>query len=200
MWVRIAAVLALAIAATTAADEARADDSVYSPPWPAAPFSSRRPPPTRGWYGWQTLSIDLAVLAALYASGRYESDAVAYAALGTYVLAPPLVHSAHGRLDAAGGSLALRVGAPLALGATMHVVVSCHRTSHTYADAPPSKESGCGAGPFAFGAVLGSFTAMIVDMAILGFPPQRGREHTAVVAPRVRIDSRGARASVTVRF
>ncbi|HVH44450.1 MAG TPA: hypothetical protein VM925_18985, partial [Labilithrix sp.] len=63
-------------------------------------------PPTRRWYGWQTLITDGAAL--------FATPFVPTAGLGIYLGGAPVVHLTHGRFGTAAVSLGLRVGAPVA--------------------------------------------------------------------------------------
>src|SRR5262245_36637839 len=85
--------------------------------------------PQTSWYGWQTLLVDggwiglwmlgLAVDHEKYGSSSPENyqlgaNVLFTSAVATYVLGGPAIHLAHGHADSALGSLALRVGFPLA--------------------------------------------------------------------------------------
>jgi hypothetical protein len=71
---------------------------------------------TRVWYGWQTLATDAIALGPLVLMAAMNGDGAEVfvpLALGTYVLGGPIVHATHGNWGRAGGSLSLRVGAPI---------------------------------------------------------------------------------------
>jgi len=66
------------------------------------------------WYGWQTLIADGASLVVVpIIAGSTESEALAFVALGGYLLAPPIIHAAHGRWGITFASLGLRIGLPV---------------------------------------------------------------------------------------
>lgn len=68
------------------------------------------------WYGWQALLIDGTALTLLAGSGTPSSKpsiAVTYVAVASYAIGPPIIHWAHGHVEAGIGSLALRTGLPL---------------------------------------------------------------------------------------
>jgi hypothetical protein len=137
------------------------------------------PPPAdqqASWYGWQTLltdagAIGLWVVAGLLDDAKYASSsqrsyqsaskAALLLGVGTYVLAAPAVHVAHGHRDRALTSLGLRVGLPIASFFLAGFVGSatCRGSD---ADVP------C---PFVYamlGGLGGGAAAMVVDAAVLG--------------------------------
>jgi hypothetical protein len=66
------------------------------------------------WYGAETLLADGVSLGVLpIVEVATESGFAAYFAVVGYVLAPPIIHFAHGRAGAGFGSLALRIVMPL---------------------------------------------------------------------------------------
>lgn len=95
---------------------------------PASPSTAPVCPPTSAptpapktrerWYGWQTLVTDGAAIAMLGAAGSGSDEQaqkmLLLGSLATYVLGGPLVHAAHERGGAAGASVGLRLGAPIA--------------------------------------------------------------------------------------
>jgi len=121
-------VLALVIG-VSAPSRAQGDSGAVEPTKPAP--ARIEPNPTRtirvggGWYGWQLLPIDAALLTAYFAIGRerseFSTDAAVYAG---FVIAAPLVHLAHGSpyVERAGGSIVMRLIAPLTLGLTFGLV------------------------------------------------------------------------------
>ncbi|HQY62148.1 MAG TPA: hypothetical protein PK141_12190 [Polyangiaceae bacterium] len=150
---------------------------------PAEGEGEERPKPGQ-WYGYQTLAVDAGALALVAMSVRAESGEVALAALGTYVIGPPIVHFAHGNVAKGFGDLGLRVGLPVG-GALVGAGLGCVL-------------GGCAGGDFAglaaaFGALVGGasggVTAMILDWALLSREP--GRQ------PRERKDARRWPVSLT---
>ncbi len=102
------------------------------------------------WYGWQTLLVDAA--AAGFASTGSDVS------VGIYALGGPAVHWAHGNTWRGIGSLALRLGAPIALAAAF--AYGCEVSGNSNGD------MGClGAG--LGGLVLGAAGAIAVDSAAL---------------------------------
>lgn len=87
--------------------------------WLAAPQSAR----ADRWYGWQTLSTDAFAYAELMVAVKRKSLLDAGIAVVTYVVAPPVVHLAHGEYARAGWSLGRRIALPLAGGAIGYVVL-----------------------------------------------------------------------------
>jgi len=78
---------------------------------PVVPLAAA--PPERVWYGWQVLIVDLAALSAAIAADRTHSFPLGGVAVFSYGLVSPLMHARSGGWRAL-GSLALRVGLPLA--------------------------------------------------------------------------------------
>jgi hypothetical protein len=158
------------------------------------------------WYGWQILLLDVALVSSQYVVHRYAgeetSDWTATAMVGGYFVGPPLVHLAHDRPAAAAGSLGLRAGAPFVLGVTFQSLASCEVKSPPRGDGSrfDDDDERCEDGAFLFGAVLGVVTAMLLDMSILSLRARPERTHSTLVAPRLRVDSKGAKAELTVRF
>lgn len=58
------------------------------------------------WYGWQGLIVDGASILLV-------TPAIPPLGVGGYFLGAPIVHAAHGRWGAAGGSVLLRIGLPV---------------------------------------------------------------------------------------
>jgi hypothetical protein len=76
------------------------------------------PATERVFYGWQNLGMDAASLGLFFAGAYYDGDgatALGLAGLGGYLFGSPVVHALHGHTGRAAGSLAMRVGVPLAL-------------------------------------------------------------------------------------
>jgi len=109
------------------------------------------------WYGWQTLSFDAAAITSLGVAARVRTndEVYGYLALFLYTFGGPTVHWGHGNVGRGFGSLGVRVGAPIVLGAAM-----------------------CGAaggdgwdclGGWAFGAFLGVTAASAIDAGALAY-------------------------------
>ncbi|HZU81501.1 MAG TPA: rhomboid family intramembrane serine protease, partial [Polyangiaceae bacterium] len=78
------------------------------------------PPAKERWYGWQTLVADTgSVLVFLFGAGiqsSSNSSAVLDFGIAGYLLAPPVIHFAHGNVGYGFASLGIRAGAPIVLG------------------------------------------------------------------------------------
>ena len=106
---RTTALLAVALLAV-AAGPARADQTVGT----AAVVPLTPPPPTtRVWYGWKVMTVDLVALGAAIAAEKTDSVPLGAVSVSGYLMLSPLMHSPHSGWRAL-GSLALRVGLPLA--------------------------------------------------------------------------------------
>jgi hypothetical protein len=70
----------------------------------------------RVWYGWQTLTLDGVAIASGAILAKGDFDGAGWVWIGTYALAPPVVHALHGRFGMAFADLGVRVGAPVVLG------------------------------------------------------------------------------------
>jgi hypothetical protein len=112
----------------------------------------------RRWYGWQLLISDAAGVALLVTSFSehiQESPAsgpLVGASLGILALGGPAIHLAHGRWQAALGSLGLRVGSAV-LGALVGAALGSRNNSNPDADVPPGLVGGIFG--FGFGAIVG---------------------------------------------
>jgi hypothetical protein len=70
------------------------------------------------WYGWQTLLVDAIAIPGAFVSFVADSDALAWASLGTYLAVPPILHGANGQWREGGASFVFRLVTPyLALAA-----------------------------------------------------------------------------------
>jgi hypothetical protein len=120
------------------------------------------PAPSRTWYGWQGLGVDLLAVGMFAASMTEgvdgDADPLAWGALGVYLVGTPLVHLAHG--GPVGKSLGLRLGLPvgtaLLFAAGTAVVNRCGPESGELCEAAPLFVG-------IFGAGLGAVGAMLVD-------------------------------------
>jgi hypothetical protein len=124
------------------------------------------------WYGWQTLAVDVGAVALAGIATRQGSASLAYLAIGSYALAAPIVHFAHGEGGRGGGSLGLRLGLPILVGFAL-------------SQAEQSNCSGefCGLGGLVVGAGLGVLTAIVLDASALAWHRRR-----LPVQPVVAID------------
>jgi hypothetical protein len=139
----------------------------------AEPLSSRgpalspgRPPPdyladearpTRRWYGWQTLIVDGAASVALLtlaSQSRSSNDGWLAPVTGTYLLASPIIHVAHGHPGKALLSLGIRGVGPLLIAAA-------------FASGSSSGELGTVNGPLLVLGVLAIPAAIAVDAAAI---------------------------------
>ncbi|MCB9651081.1 MAG: hypothetical protein H6730_31490 [Deltaproteobacteria bacterium] len=87
------------------------------PPVPPRRFtlsaSAPRPPPPERWYGWQLIPMDVLAIAGVIAGFTQDKSELLVGGMALYALGPPAAHLAHGRYAQAGGSLGLRVVAPI---------------------------------------------------------------------------------------
>jgi hypothetical protein len=123
----------------------------------------REAPTRREWYGWQTLIVDGAWIVGASASGAGNQAGLAAAfVVSGYVVAPPIVHFAHGEIGRGFADLGIRVGAPLVLGLVGFAALS----------GQPSPGND-GIGPGAVGAILGSglgmLVAVVLDASVLAY-------------------------------
>ena len=111
------------------------------------------------WYGWQLILTDTAALGAAIGATLAESKPAALGALGTYMLAPPLLHLGNGQgFLRAGQSLALRALFP-ALGSLLPLFLAVsnrNRPHNVWSQNDVRIVGGIGIG-------LGVVGAMVVD-------------------------------------
>lgn len=146
---------------------------VLAPPPPPPPGWAPPPPPPRWyphrdevtqqapvettrWYGWQTLAADGAALLLLGTAVDATSEGPLILSGVTYLFAAPVIHAVHGRSGAAFGSLALRMGAPIA-GAAIGA---------SQCNGGEGEELRC-IEPVVFGAMAGIAAAIALDAALL---------------------------------
>lgn len=134
-----------------------------SPPAASPPIASvdplARPKYRRHWYGWQTLTFDGAAIVGGIGLGELGVKRPELFWLGTYALAPPVVHLAHGRVGIAFADLGLRVAAPTATTAIGYAI-ACKKEGSL------DDLGTCIAG-MALGFVIGYGAAVAVDAAVL---------------------------------
>jgi hypothetical protein len=136
--------------------------STAPPALPARGHESAIPQRRTVWYGWQTLLLDAPAFPTALVAGATESVHLALLALGWYVLAPPFVHFAHGRVGTGFGSLGVRVGMPI-VGAIVGAGVGAAATGGgrcTWIC------EGVGSGAL-IGFGLGLLSAVTIDAAVL---------------------------------
>jgi len=140
----------------------------------------------RRWYGYQTLLVDGASIAALFANPGLGA--------GGLILGGPAVHTANGHVGKAFGSLGLRVGAPIAgimAGAALEGAASggC------------SDEWGC-LGGAAIGFFVGGVSAIVIDSAVLANDdvPASERGPSIALKPTISIGKRDLAAGLTGWF
>jgi hypothetical protein len=138
------------------------------PPAPSDPPSAsvEAPKPRREWYGWQTLLADGASF-GLVIAGTHSGGGLLVAGGTSYALAAPLIHAAHANDGAAGISVALRLGLPLAGGLIGSAAVPYKEGAH-YSDGYVDDSYGQ---LFAVlgGVALGMLAASIVDASFLAY-------------------------------
>lgn len=143
------------------------------------------------WYGWQTLSLDAAVFAAMYAD-RLQHLTLA---LGGYVASGPLVHVLHGRPKTA----------VLSVGARMSSIVGATAIAQ-YTSCTDYREDGqdrvdCSAK--VTGVLLAILVAPVIDAALLSNPDApavKTSAHTARIQFGAWTSSEGVRISAVGIF
>lgn len=167
------------------ADAARADETpapnviVVEPAAPAtsaptvsppiAPDPLARPKYRHHWYGWQTLTFDGVAIGGGIGLGELGVKDPELFWLGTYALAPPVVHLAHGRVGIAFADLGLRVGVPVATTAIGYAIACRGEQNLDHLEA-------CATG-FGLGLVIGYGAAVAIDAAVLA------REDVGIAPP-----------------
>jgi hypothetical protein len=127
-----------------------------------APSASVEPPkPQREWYGWQTLLVDGAAVTAFFATEQNNNSVGGELSAAGYVLAAPVIHLAHRNAEAAGISIALRLGLPLAGGL---IGYAASRSDAKNEDSGLEAMAAVGLGAF-----LGVAIASIVDASVLAY-------------------------------
>jgi hypothetical protein len=120
------------------------------------------------WYGWQTLLVDAGSLALLAAGVKAQSTTVGDLAGVSYVVGPPVVHVAHGRVGPGIGDAFLRLGVPVAF-----AVVGGLIAADTASQDRSSEDAGLPVwlGGAAIGLVIGVVAAVALDAAALAWEP-----------------------------
>jgi hypothetical protein len=175
-----AAIFAVVLAVMpTVAPAAQAQPSVT--PRRAAPAEAAVRVETRR-YGWQIFLADVTMIGLAAATERDE------AAIG-FLLAGPVIHALHGRLGAAGGSLLLRTGGPLA-----SALLGLGICAAGEGDDDRLEECADGA---AIGFVLGSIVSLGVDYFVLA---RKTTVHRVPIQPAVTVSKDAATAGVRLSF
>jgi hypothetical protein len=163
------------------------------------------------WYGWQTLATDAAWVGLLgiavtaiavdpSVNDEGAPNAVAIIAMvpavPTYLFGAPIVHAVHGHWDKAGASLALRIGAPIALG---------YFGSGLGTLACPGKSSDtsnyhCVSSATVAGALVGLVAAIGVDAALLARERVSGHPSTGRWSPTVSLNRSGFSVGLGAEF
>jgi hypothetical protein len=132
--------------------------------------------PERRWYGWQIILTDGAALASLAAFS--DGNGWADLALALYLGGGPVVHLAHQNPAQAGGSLGLRVLAPLG-GALMGFLLSTIEN--------PNCDCSQGLVGVGGGLVVGTLAASVVDITVLAYdvPSVQSRAHAEPLGLRL---------------
>jgi hypothetical protein len=139
--------------------------------------------PTREvWYGWQTLSTDVASVALGIGVGQSDGSAGGYTFLGGYLLGGPLVHLFHEQYGKAGTSFGLRVGLPLVLGlgGAMMGESTC-KDKNVYCSTFMGSVGGVLG---VFGGILGASLADMAFLARKSEPVQQEARWTPILAPQ----------------
>lgn len=149
---------------------------------PSAPAVSERPL----WYGWQTLSLDGALIAGsiaiiVAADGSERGNTLALVPAAGFVLGGPTIHLVHREPWRALGSLGLRTGLP-ALGAALGILL-------THCPPPEGDDYGnCGLGEVIVGTAVGILAASLIDGGKLARESAKPRSVALSLAPFVSAD------------
>lgn len=98
-------------------------------------------------------------------SGSDSGNVVGVLSVSAYVLGGPIVHAAHGNWEKPGGSLGLRLGAPVA-GALGGILVGSLACPPNDSDVPCLTVGG------SIGLIAGAASAIIVDAAVIANEPE----------------------------
>lgn len=143
------------------------------PPPPVVYGDATPPPPSNDWYGWQIMLSDVASLglSAVLRDNGGQAASIAFLA------GPAIIHIAHGRSQAALGSVVLRCGAPTA-GALAGLLIGGLVIRHDDNDGPPGGFiDGNMLLGLAIGAAVGELTALVLDYSVLSAAdPPRARD------------------------
>jgi hypothetical protein len=146
---------------------------------------SAEPAEETHWYGWQTLLADGASFTLLFSSLASDSgQALPALGLGAFLLGGPVIHLAHDRGGVAAGSLALRVGLPVAGGFIGLKASECKRVNDYSCD-DPGEGLAVVVGTF-LGASVGALVASGIDAAALAqktTPRRAGVQLTPELTP-----------------
>ena len=142
---------------------------------PSLALAEERVEPVRfetQWYGWQPLVADTAAL-GLATQGGVN---LILPAVGSYVVAAPVIHLVHGRVGAALGSLAVRIAMPVMFG--------------QWLDRDCRGQEQCG--PEAVGGlVLGMAVAVMIDATALSWESKPVKPRSTAVMPTAAVTKEG---------
>lgn len=176
---------------------APADDGAVAPDFalsPSQPAGSELPaPPSKTWYGWQTLGTDgIAILSFVLAASTEETVVLPAVGLGAYLLGGPTVHATHGNWGRAAISFGMRAAIPVATGGLLYAVNSCSDSS--------SDEGWCDLGAAVaalFGGVVGATVASVLDASVVAW---ERTEPTPQIVPTFGVNKSAAWLGVGGRF
>lgn len=138
------------------------------------------------WYGWQTLSLDGALIAGtiailVLADGSDRGNTLALVPAAGFVLGGPTIHLVHHEPWRALGSLGLRAGLPVIGGAMgIGVFATCP---------PPEGDYGsCGLGELVVGTALGIVAASLIDGGALARESAKPRGLALSISPFISAD------------
>jgi hypothetical protein len=153
----------------------------FDPPWTEEPMVER------SWYGWQTLLSDAVSVGLMVSAANGHADERGSVGAFGYALGGPIIHLAHGHAGKAGGSLGLRLGAPVVGVLIGFGIDDCERTNGHREDEWCGFEGAIG------GFIVGIALAVLVDAAVIANEDvEAGVPHRAETGVRLRPDIRVA--------
>ena len=134
--------------------------------------------PERRWYGWQTLTIDLACVATVLVAGANDSAALGWTGAGTWLIGAPIVHLANERGATAAISLGIRAGAVLLFVGGGALVLP------VFDDSADASGGAAAVGMFmVLIGLAGLAAAVTIDAAMLAFEEKPAGEQALRIVP-----------------
>jgi hypothetical protein len=195
MRVAAAFLFVLAFAGHAAAEPVHVDDpfeDLYPKP------SHETAKPLGRWYGWQILAVDAGLLAvwATWPAWKFDGTALLAVDAIAFNLAAPIVHGAHGRGPAAGGSVLLHMAAPLVgalAGAVGDAASALCLGRVACSAATPGMDAWAG-------ALAGAGFATLIDAAALAWEDKKSESDAVSWSVGPRMARGGGMLTVSVFF